>query len=976
MQQPQPEAQAVVHLVQPTQPPVLVQSTSDQLTGGIVASTIINHKGKPMRVARINGARTPGIIQLQAQIDAPDTENHGSGSGLQSRRDPPQPPPPPLAPLSSGSNRVPQEVTDGASVIKCTNNVIIADESLTKAGNQSTEGVLVNGGAHVEIKSEVKEEEISEDIKPVTKGNLMLADLLEKSVDVKEPPVLNGGLSCKDLCISERGLELISKGPKADLGKQIRITERGLEVVDTATGGTEKELVGMELRLTERGLELVDKQGEAPQPAPAVPQDNVLQKELSAGEKLLEFLEKQDGSLQDEVMLGPEGDLATSLKRPAGDVDDKSDVKRLRLEVNGNGSNSGDESSQGEEKVKASSAAANLYSALAASILDDEDETLMPPTTESTVKEEVVENVAQPQTASVDQSVAPISTQPPPQLQLVQSGGTLRQVYVSSDPNQAAPSQQVMMAGRQIIVSQALTGQSLSLITTASGSLALQGTSGAGGTTTLKTASGQTVPMLMHTGAGGSVIAGAMARPAQYVVSQQGQQLQLVQPGNQIQLASSGVGGHQFVMAQPQTALIQGQPQTVLVAQTPQQQGTNAKTIIILQQQPSSGASVPVTATQQKVLAVTPQGQQVMVTPVQRPIIQTGAVSQNPPALVATSQQPPASSSASPASPAPSGIPTSVLTANPSPSPSPTQTPPPIPTPTITANPNANAARPSPTPSPTPAAAAAAAAAVNKPNGVAPCSKMGTRSSVAKAATLNTATTAAAGSASTTSAASSTVNATASKMASLAGSSPARVGGMPSPAPRPPNQSMFLCEWRGCMRSFKSANEVYMHACESHCPSGSQEIQCLWERCDAMKRKRFSLMTHLFDRHCNADVLRMMAMRRRQLSQSGRSEIPPPQPPPPHPGYAPNAAFHAIKRHALEFVNPKELLDDNEGPVTKSIRLTAALILRNLVIYSNSGRRLLRSHEPHLASVALSNVESSRTVAQVLYDMNHATGNR
>lgn len=51
----------------------------------------------------------------------------------------------------------------------------------------------------------------------------------------------------------------------------------------------------------------------------------------------------------------------------------------------------------------------------------------------------------------------------------------------------------------------------------------------------------------------------------------------------------------------------------------------------------------------------------------------------------------------------------------------------------------------------------------------------------------------------------------------------------------------------------------------------------------------------------------MMAVRRKQLSVSGRSEIPPPTPPTPHPGYAPNAAFHAIKRHALEFVNPKEM---------------------------------------------------------------------
>lgn len=55
-----------------------------------------------------------------------------------------------------------------------------------------------------------------------------------------------------------------------------------------------------------------------------------------------------------------------------------------------------------------------------------------------------------------------------------------------------------------------------------------------------------------------------------------------------------------------------------------------------------------------------------------------------------------------------------------------------------------------------------------------------------------------------------------------------------------------------------------------------------------------------------------MAVRRKQISQSGRSEIPPPLPPTPHPGYAPNAALHAIKRHALEFVNPKELQVEND----------------------------------------------------------------
>lgn len=46
--------------------------------------------------------------------------------------------------------------------------------------------------------------------------------------------------------------------------------------------------------------------------------------------------------------------------------------------------------------------------------------------------------------------------------------------------------------------------------------------------------------------------------------------------------------------------------------------------------------------------------------------------------------------------------------------------------------------------------------------------------------------------------------------------------------------------------------------------------------------------------------------RRKQLSQGVKVE-PQPTTSTSHPGYAPDAALHAIKRHALEFVNPKEL---------------------------------------------------------------------
>ena len=52
-------------------------------------------------------------------------------------------------------------------------------------------------------------------------------------------------------------------------------------------------------------------------------------------------------------------------------------------------------------------------------------------------------------------------------------------------------------------------------------------------------------------------------------------------------------------------------------------------------------------------------------------------------------------------------------------------------------------------------------------------------------------------------------------------------------------------------------------------------------------------------------VMKLVAVRRVQMAQSGRSDVPLPPAPPPHPGYAPNAALHAIKRHAQEFVAPK-----------------------------------------------------------------------
>ncbi|KAK2712996.1 hypothetical protein QYM36_011633 [Artemia franciscana] len=122
------------------------------------------------------------------------------------------------------------------------------------------------------------------------------------------------------------------------------------------------------------------------------------------------------------------------------------------------------------------------------------------------------------------------------------------------------------------------------------------------------------------------------------------------------------------------------------------------------------------------------------------------------------------------------------------------------------------------------------------------------------------------------------------------------------------SDAAYLCEWRACMRAFRTPSDLYAHACRVHCPTSLDEGQCQWERCDDLKRKRLSLMTHLYDRHCSEDIQKRLSLRRKQIALQGKTDIPLPNLPPPHPGYAPNAAMSAIRRHALvDWGNGKDI---------------------------------------------------------------------
>lgn len=56
----------------------------------------------------------------------------------------------------------------------------------------------------------------------------------------------------------------------------------------------------------------------------------------------------------------------------------------------------------------------------------------------------------------------------------------------------------------------------------------------------------------------------------------------------------------------------------------------------------------------------------------------------------------------------------------------------------------------------------------------------------------------------------------------------------------------------------------------------------------------------------------------------------------------------------------------HEGPVTKHLRLTAALALRNLLQYSDVARRYISSCENLLCDLAFANLESSPTIFECL----------
>ncbi|GFO22312.1 AT-rich interactive domain-containing protein 2 [Plakobranchus ocellatus] len=178
----------------------------------------------------------------------------------------------------------------------------------------------------------------------------------------------------------------------------------------------------------------------------------------------------------------------------------------------------------------------------------------------------------------------------------------------------------------------------------------------------------------------------------------------------------------------------------------------------------------------------------------------------------------------------------------------------------------------------------------------------------------------------------------------------------------------YMCEWGSCRKCFSTARLVLIHVFKQHVPI--QDSSCQWVACEKLVRKRWSLISHIQDHHCSEMAMRAACQRRYtaiQQKASGATPTPPPAAPTPM-IYPPDAAMQAIRRFSVK--QPyAEFAEQREGPVSKHIRLTAALIIRNICHASSYGRRLVRQHEEVLSYNLMNAVESSTALSHCLWEI-------
>ncbi|KAH9280009.1 AT-rich interactive domain-containing protein 2 [Echinococcus granulosus] len=189
--------------------------------------------------------------------------------------------------------------------------------------------------------------------------------------------------------------------------------------------------------------------------------------------------------------------------------------------------------------------------------------------------------------------------------------------------------------------------------------------------------------------------------------------------------------------------------------------------------------------------------------------------------------------------------------------------------------------------------------------------------------------------------------------------------------------TVFACRWAECQKSFPSVDRLFSHVYSAHFTPirGQQEITCKWLGCkeSGTRRSSLSLLDHLHEQHCAThppgapNKLLSTASTNSVTVESEGSLLTPLTTMKPSLSATRAAVADCEFRQALQADFMPTTSDAmREGPVTKHVRLTAALILHNLATYSSAARRQLRAYETLLCEMALSGTEASSTLIKCL----------
>lgn len=198
------------------------------------------------------------------------------------------------------------------------------------------------------------------------------------------------------------------------------------------------------------------------------------------------------------------------------------------------------------------------------------------------------------------------------------------------------------------------------------------------------------------------------------------------------------------------------------------------------------------------------------------------------------------------------------------------------------------------------------------------------------------------------------------------GGNPQTPPAYPAPLPSPVMEvyKPYRCQWDLCTSSFDASKQLLSHIVSDHVTSNALVMACQWQGCTPVRRSRSSLLFHLQQKHLEPST----------LPASGGTPPPPPVPRPKQQApivQEPVQAQQAFIPQAFQFMARmlQALQVDEESPLTKTVRLTAALVLRNAAQYSAVARSMLRRHERRLVQVAMSNSEASQAVAACLAEL-------